>query len=139
MPELNGTETHANLRAAFASASQANQRYLWFAQKADVEGYPAAAAIFRSVASGKSAHASDHLEWLADVGDPVTEQTIGDTDDNLAAALAGETVEGQAMFPNFAMTARQEGFVDIAEWFDTLIRADQSHVERFTQGRRELS
>ena len=59
---LKGTKTHENLKHAFAGESQANRRYLWFAQKADVEGYPDAAALFRSVAEGETGHAHGHLE-----------------------------------------------------------------------------
>ncbi len=68
---LEGTKTHENLKEAFAGESQANRRYLWFAQKADVEGYPDTAALFRSVAEGETGHAHGHLEYLAEVGDPV--------------------------------------------------------------------
>ena len=69
MPDLDGTKTHENLKEAFAGESQANRRYLWFAQKADIEGYPDAAALFRSVAEGETGHAHGHLEYLAEVGD----------------------------------------------------------------------
>ena len=90
---LNGTKTHENLKEAFAAESQANRRYLWFAQKADVEGYPEAAALFRSVAEGETGHAHGHLEYLATVGDPATGEPIGDTEDNFRSAVAGETYE----------------------------------------------
>ena len=63
---LDGTKTHENLKEAFAGESQANRRYLWFAQKADVEGYPDTAAMFRSVAEGETGHAHGHLEYLAE-------------------------------------------------------------------------
>ena len=72
MPDLKGSKTHDNLKEAFAGESQANRRYLWFAQKADVEGYPDVSALFRSVAEGETGHAHGHLEFLAQVGDPVT-------------------------------------------------------------------
>ena len=77
MPDLNGTKTHENLSEAFAGESQANRRYLWFAQKADIEGYPDAAALFRSVAEGETGHAHGHLEYLAEVGDPASGEPIG--------------------------------------------------------------
>ena len=82
MVELNGTKTHENLKGAFAGESQADRRYLWFAQKADIEGYPDSAALFRSVA---------------------------------------------------------EGFDEIADWFETLARAEKSHAGRFTQGLESIS
>jgi rubrerythrin len=105
---LNGTKTHENLKEAFAGESQANRRYLWFAQKADVEGYPDAAALFRSVAEGETGHAHGHLEYLAEVGDPATGEPIGDTEDNFKSAVAGETYEYTQMYPGFAKTARDE-------------------------------
>jgi rubrerythrin len=134
MPELNGTQTHENLRAAFARESQANSRYLWFAQRADIEGYPETAALFRSVAEGETGHALGHLEFLAEVADPASGEPIGDTEENLKAAIAGETYDHTEMYPEFAATARHEGFEQIAEWFETLARAEKSHASRFTQG-----
>ena len=69
MPKLQGTNTHENLKEAFAGESQANRRYLYFAQKADVEGYPDVAALFRSVAEGETGHAFGHFDFLAEVGE----------------------------------------------------------------------
>jgi len=67
MPDLEGSKTHDNLKEAFAGESQANRRYLYFAQKADVEGYPDVAALFRSVAEGETGHAFGHFDFLAEV------------------------------------------------------------------------
>ena len=83
MADLNGTKTHDNLKAAFAGESQANRRYLYFAQKADVEGYPDTAALFRSVAEGETGHAFGHFDFLAEVCDPATGEPVGDTVDNV--------------------------------------------------------
>ncbi len=74
---LRSSQTHANLKAAFAGESQANRRYLYFAQKADVEGQPDVAAVFRSTAEGETGHAFGHLEFLAEAGDPATGEPIG--------------------------------------------------------------
>ena len=134
MPSLKGTKTHDNLKEAFAGESQANRRYLWFAQKADVEGYPDAAALFRSVAEGETGHAHGHLEYLAEVGDPATGLAIGDTEDNFKAAIEGETYEYTQMYPGMAKTAREEGFDQIADWMETLAKAEKSHAGRFQQG-----
>ena len=134
MPDLSGTTTHQNLSQAFARESQANRRYLWFAQQADIEGHPDIAALFRSVAEGDTGHAYGHLEWLAEVGDPVTGMPLGDTADNLAASIAGEIHESTEMYPGFAAIARDEGFEEIAEWFESLARAEQNHASRLTQG-----
>ena len=101
MTSLAKSKTVENLKAAFAGESQANRRYLYFAQKADVEGYNDVAAVFRS------------------------------TDLNLKAAIAGETHEYTDMYPGMARTAREEGFDEIAEWFETLAKAEKSHAGRF--------
>mgnify|MGYP001570008900 FL=1 len=128
---LKGSKTEANLKAAFAGESQANRRYLYFAQKADVEGYNDVAAVFRSTAEGETGHAHGHLEYLEQVGDPATGKPIGPTDKNLAAAIAGETHEYTDMYPGMAKAARDEGFGEIADWFETLAKAERSHANRF--------
>jgi len=134
MPELKGSKTETNLKEAFAGESQANRRYLYFAQKADVEGYPDVAALFRSVAEGETGHAFGHFDFLKEVGDPVTGEPVGDTSANLKSAIAGETYEYTEMYPGFAKIAREEGFAEISEWMETLARAEKSHAGRFTQG-----
>ena len=138
MAELDGTRTYDNLKEAFAVESQANRRYLWFAQKADIEGYPESAALFRSVAEGQTGHAHGHLEYLADVGDPASGEPIGDTDDNFRASIATETYEYTHMYPGFAATARDEGFNGIADWFETVARAEKSHADRLNRGLESL-
>src|SRR5216110_890857 len=139
MADLNGSKTHDNLKEAFAGESQANRRYLYFAQKADVEGYPDVSALFRSVAEGETGHAFGHFDFLAEVGDPVPGTAVGPTEDNLKSAIEGETYEYTEMYPGFARTARDEGFESIAEWFETLARAEKSHAGRFTQGLASVS
>ena len=139
MAELKGSKTEENLKAAFAAESQANRRYLYFAQKADIEGYPDLSALFRSVAEGETGHAFGHFDFLAEVGDPVTDVPVGSTEDNLKSAITGETYEYTEMYPGFAKTARDEGFEDIAEWLETLARAEKSHAGRFTEGLESVS
>ncbi len=131
MPALKGTRTEENLKAAFAGESQANRRYLYFAQKADIEGYNDISAVFRSTAEGETGHAHGHLQYLEEVGDPATGEPIGDTPANLKAAIAGETYEYTEMYPGMAHTARDEGFDEIADWFETLAKAERSHAGRF--------
>ncbi|MBT5065271.1 MAG: rubrerythrin [Proteobacteria bacterium] len=128
---LKGSKTEENLKAAFAGESQANRRYLYFAQKADIEGYNDVSAVFRSTAEGETGHAHGHLEYLESVGDPATGEPIGTTDLNLKAAIAGETHEYSDMYPGMAKAAREEGFDEIAEWFETLAKAERSHANRF--------
>jgi rubrerythrin len=131
MPALKGTKTEQNLKDAFAGESQANRRYLYFAQKADVEGFNDVAAVFRSTAEGETGHAHGHLEYLEETGDPATGKPIGPTGQNLQAAIAGETHEYTDMYPGMAKAARQEGFEEIADWFETLAKAEKSHAGRF--------
>jgi len=134
LPILAGTKTHENLKHAFAAESQANRRYLYFARHADVEGYPDIAGLFRDTAEGETGHAHGHLDFLKDVGDPVTGEPIGGTLLNLKAAITGETYEYTEMYPGFARAAREEGFDEVAEWFETLARAEKSHAGRFQKG-----
>lgn len=131
MPDLNGSKTHENLKAAFAGESQANRRYLYFAKVADVEGYPEVAGNFRETAEGETGHAHGHLDYLKPVGDPATDKPFGDTVANLKSAIAGETHEYTEMYPGMAKTARDEGFSEIADWFETLAKAEKSHAGRF--------
>ena len=131
MAELKGSKTHQNLKDAFAGESQANRRYLYFAKVADVEGYPEVAGNFRETAEGETGHAHGHLDYLKKVGDPATDLPIGSTEANLRSAVAGETHEYTDMYPGMAKTARSEGFTEIADWFETLAKAEKSHAGRF--------
>jgi len=136
---IKGTKTHDNLKAAFAGESQANRRYLYFAKIADIEGYPEIASNFRETAEGETGHAHGHLDYLKQVGDPATDLPIGETADNLKAAVAGETHEYTDMYPGMAKTAREEGFEEISDWFETLAKAEKSHAGRFQKFLDDLS
>ena len=131
--ELKGSKTADNLKDAFSGESQANRRYLYFAQKADIEGAPDVAQVFRSTAEGETGHAHGHLEYLEEVGDPATGEPMGETEDNLKSAIHGETHEYTDMYPGMARTAREEGFEEIADWFETLAKAEKSHAGKFTR------
>ena len=128
---IKGTKTEQNLKAAFAAESQVNRRYLYFAAKADIEGYNDVASVFRSTAEGETGHAHGHLEYLESVGDPTTGLPFGPTADNLRSAIAGETYEYSDMYPGMAKAAREEGLAEIADWFETLAKAERSHANRF--------
>ncbi len=130
MPSLRGTVTEQNLKDAVTWEGQANRRYLYFAQKADAEDFNDVAAVFRSTAESKTGHAHGHLECLQGMGDPATGEPIGSSGDNLEAAIASETHEYTDMYPGMARTARQEGFDEIADWFETLARAGKSRAGR---------
>ncbi|TDI25065.1 MAG: rubrerythrin [Acidobacteria bacterium] len=131
MADIKGTQTHQNLKDAFAGESQANRRYLYFARQADIEGYPDVGGLFRDTAEAETGHAHGHLDHLKSVGDPAT-------DKNLAAAVTRETYEYTEMYPGMARTARDEGFSDVAEWFETLAKAEKSHAGRFQKALDEL-
>ena len=128
---LKGSKTEQSLRDAFAGESQANRRYLYFANKADVEGQNDVAALFRSTAEGETGHAHGHLEYLETIGDPATDLPIGSSRNNLKAAVAGETHEYTDMYPGMAKTAREEGHDEVADWFETLAKAERSHANRY--------
>ena len=136
---LNGTKTFDNLKEAFAGESQANRRYLYFAKTADVEGQPDIAGLFRDTAEGETGHAHGHLDFLKQVGDPATGEPIGTTEKNLKSAVAGETYEYTKMYPGFAKTARDEGLEEVAEWLETLARAEKSHAGRFQAALESIS
>ena len=131
---LEGTKSHANLKEAFAAEAQANRRYLYFARVADIEGFPDIAGLFKDTADAETGHAFGHLDFLKEVGDPVTGEPIGKTEANLKSAVAGETYECTQMYPGMAKTARDEGFSELAEWFETLAKAEKSHAVRFGKG-----
>lgn len=139
MPELKGSKTEQCLKDAFARESQTNRRYLYFANKAEAEGQSDAAALFRSSADGETGHANGHLEFLERAGDPITGLPIGGTRQNLESALAGEAHECTEMYPAMAKTARGEGFDEIADWFETLAKAERSHANRYQKALNELT
>jgi rubrerythrin len=134
MANLKNTKTHENLKHAFAGESQANRRYLYFARVADIEGYPEIGGLFRDTSEAETGHAFGHMDFLKSVGDPATGALFGATKDNLKSAIEGETYEYTQMYPGMAKTAREEGFAEIAEWFETLAKAERSHAGRFTKG-----
>ena len=132
MPNLNrGSKTYRNLKDAFRIESEVSCRYLFFARQADIEGYSDIGGLFRDRAEAEMDHAHAHLDYLKTVGDPATESPIGSTSKNLGAAVAGETYAYTEMYPGMARIARDEGFTDVAEWFETLAKAEKSHAGRF--------
>lgn len=133
MTPLKGSRTEANLRQAFAHESQVNRRYLYFAQKADIEGLHEVAETFRGTAEGETSHAHGHLQFLEGTSDPVSGEPFGQTRANLRAAIAGERRAGEEMYPEMARVAREEGFEQVAQWFEALVRAERSHAERLQQ------
>ena len=136
---LKGSKSHGNLKDAFAGEAQANRRYLYFARVADIEGFPDIAGLFKDTADAETGHAFGHLDFLKQVGDPVTDMPIGKTEKNLQSAVEGETYEYTQMYPGMAKTAREEGYPELAEWFETLAKAEKSHAGRFTKGMNQIA
>ena len=132
---VKGTKTEEALKAAFAGESKANRRYLYFANMADIQGAPEVANVFRNTAEGETGHAHGHMEYLIDggAGDPETGLAAGTVEEALSSAIAGETHEYTDMYPGMAKTAREEGFDEIADWFETLAKAERSHANKFTK------
>lgn len=128
---LKGSKTESNLKAALSVEAVSNRLYLYFAAKADVEGFNEVSAVFRSTAEGETGHAHGHLEYLESLGHPLSGSPIGDTRANLAAAIDQEYREASTLYPDMAKQAREEGFAEIADWFETLAKAERAHAARF--------
>ena len=139
MASLEGTQSFENLKSAFAREAEANRRYLYFARRADIEGHPEIGALFRDLSEADTDHAFGHLDFLRETGDPVTGGPIGTTETNLKSAIEGETYEYMELYPGFAKTARDEGFDELAVWFETLARAERTHADRLAKGAEGLS
>ena len=133
MHDLRGTKTLEDLQEAFARESQDNRRFLYFATKAEVEGLPEMASLFRSVAEGETMHAFGHLDFLSELGEWTGLGEMSPVVACLKAALQLEVVEHTQMYPGFARTAREEGFDEVAEWFEVLIRSERSHAEHLAR------
>lgn len=135
MKSLKGSKTEQNLKNGFIGESMANRRYLYFARRADEEGYPEIAAVVRSIAEGETAHAFGHLDFIRQGNsvDPATGKPIGTLEEMIKSAIAGETYEWTQMYPGFAKDAREEGFTEVAEWFETLAKAEKSHAAKFEE------
>jgi rubrerythrin len=115
-------KTEDNVGAAFAGESQANRRYLFFAEKADTEGYPQIAKLFRAVADAETIHAKNHLKVLDE---------IGSTSDNLSSAIDGESYEYTTMYPEFIKQAEEDGNQTAKRSFDLANQVEQIHHKLF--------
>lgn len=120
--ELKGSKTAKNLKNAFAGESQARNKYTFFAEVAEKEGYEQIAAIFRETAANEKEHAQI---WLDKLGE------IGDTAKNLETAAGGESYEWTDMYDDFAKQAQKEGFHEIAGLFKMVGDIEKNHEERF--------
>jgi rubrerythrin len=133
LTEFASSKTFANLKTAFAGEAQANRRYLYFAKMADDEGQLEVSGILRAIAEIETAHAMREFEFMRPVSDPVTQVTLSDLKGMIESALKGETNESTEMYPKFAEEARQEGFHEIAKWFDAVAEAEKIHAKKFQE------
>lgn len=121
---LKGSKTEANLQAAFAGESQARNKYTYFASKAKKEGFEQIAAIFLETAENEKEHAKMWYKLL-------NGGEINSTAENLKDAAAGENYEWTNMYAEFAKTAHEEGFEDIAKKFEGVAKVEKEHEERY--------
>jgi rubrerythrin len=129
MAEVEGSKTLENLREAFAGESQANRRYLAFAKKADDEGHPQVAKLFRAAAEAETVHALAHLRVM---------EGVGSTDENLGEAVGGETHEFTSMYPGMIAAAQEEGFKKAKRSFDFANQVERIHAGLFQRARDSL-
>nr|MCH9750561.1 rubrerythrin family protein [Pseudomonadota bacterium] len=126
---IKGSKTEKNLLIAFAGESQARNRYTFFASKAKKEGLIQISDIFLETASQEKEHAERFFKYLEggelEISAAFPAGKIGTTFDNLIAAAQGEEYEWSVMYPAFAQTAREEGFDDIAQTFESIIIAEK--------------
>ncbi len=136
MPDLKGTKTEKNLLTAFAGESQARNRYTYFASQAKKDGFVQIQSIFEETANHEKEHAKRLFKYLktgaeVQITAAFPAGTIGTTLDNLKEAAGGENYEHTTMYPEFAKTAREEGFNDIAKTFESIAIAEVYHEERY--------
>ncbi|MCB2181897.1 MAG: rubrerythrin family protein [Desulfobulbaceae bacterium] len=137
MASLKGTQTEKNILTAFSGESQARNRYTYFASKAKKEGYVQISDIFSETADQEKEHAKRLFKLLeggeVEITGSFPAGVIGTTAENLAEAAAGENYEHTTMYPNFAKTAREEGFNDIADIFMAIAVAEKQHEKRYVE------
>ena len=122
MNKYAGTQSEKNLMTAFAGESEARNKYTFFASVAKKQGFEQIAALFLKTADNEKEHAK---LWFKELNG------IGDTADNLKAAAAGENYEWTDMYDNFAKTAEEEGFPELAARFRLVAAVEKHHEERY--------
>jgi rubrerythrin len=136
--ELKGTPTHENLRSAFVRKAAAGRLYLYLAKTADNEGRRDLARLFRELSDGETLHCHGLMEHLKAAGDPVTGGSMAGWEAYFQNAVDASQEEAEKLFPAFAAQARADGFEDIAEWFESLSRAEANHASRLLQYKETL-
>ncbi len=130
IPELSDTRTQANLRSSFQFDAQAAQISARFARLAEIEGLPEVARTFRELSESQAFQAQGHLDLLWPAGDPLSAAAVGETSQNLQAAMAAHAGDGLDPLPDMTRTAHAEGFHDIASWFETCQHVRKAHLQR---------
>ena len=138
MAGLEGHPTHKNLRRSFSDESATVHRYLYFAKIADIEGYPELAQLYYELAEGGLHSVHGCLDFLKQVGDPLTDRPIGISERNLAAAILAESRQAGEQYPAMADQAREDGFPDVASWLETLAKLKQAHLARLERAARKM-
>ena len=135
MGSLKGSKTERNLLTAFAGESQARNRYTYFSSAARKEGFVQIADIFEETANQEKEHAKRFFKFLeggeVEIQAAFPAGVIGSTAENLRAAAGGEHYEWETMYPEFAMTAREEGFSEIGKVFEAIAVAEKQHEKRY--------
>ena len=139
MDELHGLLTHDKLKQAFRAEAGTVLRYLYFARIADIEGFPDVAQLFRDLAKSGICNADGHLDFLKRIGDPDTDLPIGETDQNLIAAISSTIREQTELYPLLAQTATSDGLLDIANWFETMTKTKKAHEEKLKRSLAQLN
>lgn len=133
--EFKGSQTEKNLLAAFAGESQARNRYSYFSSAAKKEGFEQIAAIFAETADNEKEHAKAFFKLLqggeVEIVASYPAGMIGTTRENLAAAAAGENMEWTTIYSDFAKTAKEEGFAEVARTFEQIAKVEKFHEERY--------
>jgi rubrerythrin len=129
-PDLQETQTHAHLKASFSMDAQASRLSERFARIAEIEGFPEIARTFRELAESQAFQAQGHLDLLMRAGDPLSGLQVGETPQNLRAALAAHDGELLETLPDMVAAARAEGFQDVASWFETMRHVREAHRQR---------
>lgn len=138
MSDLQDTTTHDNLKRAFLREAGNAHRYLYFARIAEIEGFPEPARLLRDLAESCLCNAHGNLDFLKIGGDPYSDLPIGETANNLLAAIASVTEDQTGLYPECAGAAKVDGYPDIANWFETMTRTSRSHTEKLHRALTEV-
>ena len=138
MDEPLGLATHDKLKEAFRFEAGTVLRYLYFAKIAEIEGFPDVAQLLRDLAESGICNAHGHLDFLKRAGDPDTDLPIGETDQNLIAAISATTREQTEFYPLMAQIAHQEAELDIANWFETMAKTKRAHEAKLNKALEQL-